>query len=100
MRSGTSLLWSMPCIFGMVLPSSSNLLSPTETPSGNSSLSAQTSTSSFAPDMDSGTTACASCAKKPSTVVSASAMKLKRLGASCLTLVMPSVTSVTFSLSR
>ena len=74
---GTSLLWSMPCITGIVFPSSSSLLSPTETPSGNSSPSFQTSTASLVPLIASGTMLETSCAKKPSTVVSASAIKFK-----------------------
>jgi hypothetical protein len=89
----------MLCMTGIVFPSSSSLLSPTETPSGNSSPSLQTSTASLVPVIASGTIVCTSCAKKPSTVVSASAIKLKREGLSCFNLVVASQSVTTFSFS-
>ena len=54
------------------------------------------STSSLVPDIASGT-AVTSCAKKPSTVLSGSALKLNLYGLSVLSLVIPSDISTAFS---
>lgn len=89
-NNGTSLDWSMLCEFIRSLPLASTFLSPTETPLGNSSPSFQTCIASFSPLIASGTMSDTSCAKKPSSVVFASAIKLNLQGFSCFNLAVAS----------